>query len=885
MTLLTTEGVRLRCRMRSQDHFSIFCNCDAQVCGPVRTQFNFLLFFQINAMMADHPPKKRRQTTLSTFFSQTSASPQPATTDAPPAEPQPDSGSSSAQEQQLYVQEEAVSESAATLPVPSNDIGLAVGRQLHDEDRVRFLQPWRPSSATDFPSSVRQSDKASKSGMERRRRLLPRHLDDFPWLAVSRCPEMDGVFCFPCVLFAAGSRTAQAQPLGKLRNFDDLTGKDGVLTRHQSTNYHQQSVVAMDNFKSVIVDRTQLDIRSNLDEQHKREVEQNRKFLKPIVDTILTCARQNIALRAHRGEVGAVDANGVEPAENDGNFRSLLRYRIRAGDKVLEEHVRTAKRNAIYHSPDIQNSLLSAAGDLVKEQILSRVKKATCWAIIADETTDRHHREQLAVVIRYVRNESGTWRCFEDPVAIIDIHASISATADDDSEVRLSGAAIADALLRVVCELGLDLAACVGQGYDGASALSSQRVGAAQRFQERAVNAHYFHCSMHCLNLSAMKAISIPSLRHAQDVVSDAVSCFRSSAKRSALLKCCIEKCDDTRISKSQLIKLCATRFVERHTSIVCFRNLIRFVMESLTKMTTWQSSEARKSAQTLINSISQSETIIGLVVLENISSIMLPTTRLLQTSGLDLVAAMTAVNNMIESLSALRSSERFAKVVEDAEAVAQGLEVTLTKPRTASRSVYRPAASTGSDDSVQDYYRINVFFPAVDQVQQDLQLRFGPKQQLAVKFSRAVPASMRFDDADGDWAELEGAVDVYTHMFSDPVIVIKSEYDQWRRKWQQQPAEQLPNTALAALDHCQMYPNLSAVLLQLLATLPVTTAEAERVFSKMERTVTAIRASMEEERLESLILLQVHREDTPSIEAVIDRFATTSARRLKFVL
>lgn len=81
-----------------------------------------------------------------------------------------------------------------------------------------------------------------------------------------------------------------------------------------------------------------------------------------------------------------------------------------------------------------------------------------------------------------------------------------------------------------------------------------------------------------------------------------------------------------------------------------------------------------------------------------------------------------------------------------------------------------------------------------------------------------------------------------------------------------------------------ELYPNLS-VLLQLLATLPVTTAEAERVFSKMERTVTAIRASMEEERLESLILLQVHREDTPSIEAVIDRFATTSARRLKFVL
>ena len=48
---------------------------------------------------------------------------------------------------------------------------------------------------------------------------------------------------------------------------------------------------------------------------------------------------------------------------------------------------------------------------------------------------------------------------------------------------------------------------------------------------------------------------------------------------------------------------------------------------------------------------------------------------------------------------------------------------------------------------------------------------------------------------------------------------------------------------------------------------------------------MTAIRASMEEERLEALLLLQVHRDITPSPEAVIDRFATFSARRLKFVL
>jgi hypothetical protein len=63
-----------------------------------------------------------------------------------------------------------------------------------------------------------------------------------------------------------------------------------------------------------------------------------------------------------------------------------------------------------------------------------------------------------------------------------------------------------------------------------------------------------------------------------------------------------------------------------------------------------------------------------------------------------------------------------------------------------------------------------------------------------------------------------------------------------------------------------------------------VTTAEPERVFSKVERTATAIR-NMDEERLEGLILLQAHSDKTPSIDNVLDKFAGSGARRLKLVL
>ena len=155
-----------------------------------------------------------------------------------------------------------------------------------------------------------------------------------------------------------------------LVKFDDLTGKDGVLPRHQNTQYHQCSVVAMDDFKRVVIDRSQPDIHSSLDKAHKWEVEQNRNILKPIIDTILTCARQNIALRGRRGEIAAGAPDGSEPAENDGNFRALLRFRIRAGDRVLKEHARTSKANATYHSPQIQNAIISSAGYLVKQEVL-----------------------------------------------------------------------------------------------------------------------------------------------------------------------------------------------------------------------------------------------------------------------------------------------------------------------------------------------------------------------------------------------------------------------------------------------------------------------------------------------------------------------------------
>ena len=159
------------------------------------------------------------------------------------------------------------------------------------------------------------------------------------------------------------------------------------------------------------------------------------------------------ATRGHRNEVGCVSVNGVEPEENDGNFRALLRYRIRGEDNQLASFVKNAKQNATYHSAEIQN-----------------------------ETIDRQKREFSAIVIRYAYVKEGKWVCVEDPLAVMDIIQRATAQYVQ-GELRITGSVIGSIFLSIVKELGLNLSRCVGQGYNGASVLASDRVCASSKFR------------------------------------------------------------------------------------------------------------------------------------------------------------------------------------------------------------------------------------------------------------------------------------------------------------------------------------------------------------------------------------------------------------------
>ena len=61
-------------------------------------------------------------------------------------------------------------------------------------------------------------------------------------------------------------------------------------------------------------------------------------------------------------------------------------------------------------------------------------------------------------------------------------------------------------------EVGLPLENCSGQGYDGASAMSSKSKGMSRRILMKNPKALYVHCSNHRLNLVVAKACTVLSV-------------------------------------------------------------------------------------------------------------------------------------------------------------------------------------------------------------------------------------------------------------------------------------------------------------------------------------------------------------------------------------
>ena len=215
--------------------------------------------------------------------------------------------------------------------------------------------------------------------------------------------------------------------------------------------------------------------------------------------TVIFCGQQNIALCGHRDSALDVE-RAVEGTRNHGNFLALLKFRIDAGDTILENHLSAAAQNATYTSNTIQNQIITVLSDQVRQCIIRREVDSKWFTVIVDEVTDVSNREQLSIVLRYVDNSTLIVR--EDQVAFIGCDKGIS------------GRDLANKITASLKKFGLDLQYLQEQAYDGAGNMAGRVNGTAALILSDYPLALYLHCASHCLNLAVVKSLEVTSVRN-----------------------------------------------------------------------------------------------------------------------------------------------------------------------------------------------------------------------------------------------------------------------------------------------------------------------------------------------------------------------------------
>lgn len=185
-----------------------------------------------------------------------------------------------------------------------------------------------------------------------------------------------------------------------------------------------------------------------------------------------------------------------------------------------------APNNATYLSGKMQNEIISVCGRIIQKQIISKINRAKCFSILADETADVSGVEQFSICARYYDEDFKKLR--EDFLVFV--------PATD-----VTGKGLATKILETLSCLSLETKYLRGQGYDGAASMSGSFNGVKAHILEKYPLAFYIHCTSHSLNLAVSNACSVKSVRNTMGSIQEICVFFRTP-KRQYVLETTIDQ-------------------------------------------------------------------------------------------------------------------------------------------------------------------------------------------------------------------------------------------------------------------------------------------------------------------------------------------------------
>lgn len=175
---------------------------------------------------------------------------------------------------------------------------------------------------------------------------------------------------------------------------------------------------------------------------------------------------------------------------------------------------------------------------------------------------------------------------------------------------------------------------------------------------------------------------------------------------------------------------------------------------------------------------------------------------------------------------------------------------------------------------------------PPLDCVCVDLKTRFSTEVLDAFKLPLLLPESVvKLSNF-----ELDETVQCILNRFSSllgcnmilETMKLKGEVSLWQQKWKSEATSFDGTRAIDVLNGCDkdIYPTIHT-LFQVLCTMPVSNASAERSFSSLQRLKSWTRSTMVQKRLVGLALLHIHHDIIVDPNNIINRFAKSKTHRL----
>nr|XP_016483140.1 PREDICTED: zinc finger MYM-type protein 1-like [Nicotiana tabacum] len=253
-------------------------------------------------------------------------------------------------------------------------------------------------------------------------------------------------------------------------------------------------------------------ILTSLDKQSEKIKSEHRVRLNASIDVIRYLLKEGMPFRGHDETVTST---------RRGHFLDLLKWYADRKEDVKNVVLEKAPKNNTMTSPDIQKDIVNSCAEETAKAIIEDLN-GDFFGILVDESKDVTHKEQMALVLRYVNKDGELIERFLGLVHVKDTTAH----------------ALQKAINSLLLQHSLSSSLIRGQGYDGASNMQGEINGLKALILKDNPSAYCVHCFAHQLQLTLVAvAKKHHDINNFFDILANVLNVVGGSYKRREMLR------------------------------------------------------------------------------------------------------------------------------------------------------------------------------------------------------------------------------------------------------------------------------------------------------------------------------------------------------------